>query len=73
MPKTGQQGPLALSRPVTVKAGQSAATAERVNQSKAERCRSLHSRGHWIEVVSSHRLLTLSVGLRGVMRADKGP
>lgn len=72
-PKTGRQGPLALSRQVTVKPGQSAASAERVNQSKAERCRSLQSRGHWIEVIPSHRLLTLSAGLRGVIGADKGP
>lgn len=73
MPKTGQQGPLALSRQVTVKPGQGAATAVRVNQSKAERCGSLQSRGRWIEVVPSHKLLTLSAGLRGVIGADTGP
>ena len=50
---------------VPVKPGQRAATATRVNHSPAERCRSLHSGGHWTEVVPSHRLLTLSAGLRG--------
>lgn len=59
MPKTGQQGPLALARQVTVKPGQGAATAEWVNQSKAERCRSLQSRGRWIEVVPSRKLVNL--------------
>ncbi len=60
-----------MSRQVCVKPGQSAATAERVNQSKAERCRSLQSRGRWLEVVPSRRLLTLSAGLRGVIGALK--
>lgn len=52
-PKTGRQGPLAPSRQVAVKPGQGPATAERVNPSKAERCRSLQSRGHSVEVVIS--------------------
>lgn len=63
----GHQGPLGLSRQVTFKCGQGAATAEWVNQSQAERCRSLQSAGQEIKVVLSCKVLTLSAGLRRVV------
>lgn len=64
-PETGRQGPLALSGQVTVRPGQGAATAERVNQSKAERCRSLQSRGRRIEVVPSPQTVNLERWVEG--------
>lgn len=69
--KIGQQGALGLSGQVTFKRGQGAGPAEWVNQSRGERCRSLQSAEQQIKVVSSHKLLTLSVGLRGVIWVDE--